>query len=235
MTPPLRGLFVTGTDTGVGKTTVSIGLLRYAQRQGRRPIPVKPVETGCDPDPADAVALLRAAGQPISLADVCPHAFRLPAAPAQAAAAEGVHLQLDRIADHIRAVAGRGDFVLVEGAGGLLVPYAAGATTADLAAALGLPLLIVARTALGTVNHTALTVREAARAGLQVAAVVLNRTTPEEGPHAAGNAASIEAVTGLRVAGPLAHVPAARRTDPDHLADVLLDGLGAPVLDRLLG
>jgi dethiobiotin synthetase len=235
MKAPLRGVFVTGTDTGVGKTTVAAGLLRYACRRGRRPIPVKPAETGCDPDPTDAVTLHRAARAPVSLSDVCPHPFRLPAAPAQAAAAEGVRLDLNQLAAHVRALAGRGDFVLVEGAGGLLVPYADGATAADLASALELPLLVVARTALGTVNHTALTLREAARSGLRVAALVLNQTTIDDGPHASGNAALITSVTNTQANGQLPFVPEQHRTDPDYLADWLLAAVGPATLDALLG
>jgi dethiobiotin synthetase len=234
MTSSLRGLFVTGTDTGVGKTTVGVGLLRYALRQGRHPIAVKPVETGCAPDPADAIALSRAAGEPLRLSDVCPHRFRLPAAPAQAAAAEGQRLDLPLIVDHIRSVATQGDFLLVEGAGGLLVPYADGATAADLAATLHLPLLIVARTALGTVNHSSLTIREAARAGLPVAALILNETAAEPGPHTAGNAALIADVTGVRAAGQLPYISPDRRDDADYIADQLLGALGPATLAQLL-
>jgi dethiobiotin synthetase len=231
----LRGLFVTGTDTGVGKTTISTGLLRYALRRGRRPIPVKPAETGCAPDPTDAIALRQAAGAPLTLAEVCPHQLRLPAAPAQAASAEGVLLDLDQLANHVRKVAARGDFVLVEGAGGLLVPYAGASTAADLAGALGLPLLIVARTALGTINHAALTLREARHRGLPVAAVLLNQTTREEGPHASGNAALITAVTGTPVTCQLPFVPDRERADPERIADLLVSAIGTPVLDSLLG
>ena len=85
---PLRGLFVTGTDTGVGKTLVAAGLLRYARRLGLVPIPFKPVETGCDPEPLDALCLWRAARPPVPAGDVCLYPLRLPAAPALAAAAE---------------------------------------------------------------------------------------------------------------------------------------------------
>src|SRR5579862_4518229 len=92
-----RGLFVTGTDTGVGKTMVSVALLRLAQRRGLTPIPFKPAETGCDPHPADARALWLAARRPVAEADVVLYAFRLPAAPAQAAAAEGARIDLQSI------------------------------------------------------------------------------------------------------------------------------------------
>jgi dethiobiotin synthetase len=230
-----RGLFVTGTDTGVGKTVVSVALLRLAHRRGLRPIPFKPAETGCTPHPADARALWIAAQRPVSEADVCLYALRLPAAPAQAAAAEGVHIDFQRIADQAGVLARKGDLLIVEGAGGLLVPYATGLTCADIAARLELPILIVARTALGTVNHTALTLREAARASLDVAGVILNRTREDEGPHEAGNADLITGLTGQRPLGTLPWLPPERASDPDAAADALAISLGKPALDRLLG
>ncbi len=105
---PVRGLFVTGTDTGVGKTTISVALLRYARRRGMTPIPFKPAETGCDPDPADAGALWRAASPPVPATAVCLYALRLPAAPAQAAAAEGKRIDIERIAEQAAALAANG-------------------------------------------------------------------------------------------------------------------------------
>src|SRR5204863_4198260 len=101
----LRGLFVTGTDTGVGKTLVSAGLLRLARRAGRVPIPFKPVETGCDPEPADARRLWRAAAPPIAADEVCVHALPLPAAPELAAAAVGLRIDLDALVDRARSLA----------------------------------------------------------------------------------------------------------------------------------
>ncbi len=233
--PPRRGLFVTGTDTGVGKTMVSIALLRLAQRRGLTAIPFKPAETGCDPHPADARALWLAARAPVAEADVVLYAFRLPAAPAQAAAAEGARIDLQRIADRASALAAKGDFLLVEGAGGLLVPYAPGVTCADIAARLRLPLLVVARTALGTVNHTALTLREAARASLEVAGLILNRTTETEGPHETGNAELISDLTGQRPLGTLPWLRPEMAGDPDAVADALAMSIGEPALEKLLG
>jgi dethiobiotin synthetase len=230
-----RGLFVTGTDTGVGKTLVSVALLRLAQRRGLRPIPFKPAETGCDPHPADARALWRAARPPVAETDVCLYALRLPAAPAQAAAAEGVRIDLQRIVEHAAKLAAAGDLLIVEGAGGLLVPYSAGVTCADIAARLELPLLIVARTSLGTVNHTALTFREAGRASLEIAGVILNRTTEAEGPHETGNAALITDLNGQRPLGTLPWLPPERASAPDAVADALLTSLGEHVLEKLLG
>lgn len=231
---PLRGFFVTGTDTGVGKTTLSCALLRHARRTGLVPIPFKPAETGCRPHPVDAHALWTAARPPTSRADTCLYAFALPAAPSQAAAAEGARIDIDRIVAHAHRLAAAGDFLLVEGAGGLLVPYADGATAADLACRLGLPLLVVARTALGTINHTALTVREAERAGLEVSAVFLNRTAAAAEPHEGGNAELIGALTGYRPLGPLPWLPAPQAADPDQLADALVVAAGTPALAELL-
>jgi dethiobiotin synthetase len=232
---PIRGLFVTGTDTGVGKTTISVALLRYARRRGMTPIPFKPAETGCDADPADARALWRAASPPVPETDVCLYALRLPAAPAQAAAAEGKRIEIEWIAEQAAALAAKGDFLIVEGAGGLLVPYNDGLTGADIAARLRLPLLIVARTALGTVNHTALTLREAGRTALDVAGLILNRTTASASPHEAGNADLIEGLTGRRPLGTFPWLPPASAHDPDALADALAISVGEQALETLIG
>ena len=230
----LRGLFVTGTDTGVGKTLVSAGLLRLASRAGRVPIPFKPVETGCDPEPADARRLWRAAAPPIAADDVCVHALPLPAAPELAASAVGLRIDLDGLVERARRLALQGDFLLVEGAGGLLVPYAGALTTADLAARLGLPLLVVGRMALGTINHVALTLAEAGRRGLTVAGCLLNRTEPTIGPHEPGNLELIAAVSGRRPLGVVAHLPPALREDDDAAADAVRDAVGDEGLRLLL-
>jgi dethiobiotin synthetase len=232
--PGPRGLFVTGTDTGVGKTGVAAALLRAARRRGLRPVPFKPVETGCDPEPLDARLLAQAAGWTGPLTDVCPHPLRLPAAPALAARAEDVRLDIEALAAQGLALAARGDFLVVEGAGGLLVPYAAGATTVDLALRLGLPVVVVARTALGTINHTALTVREARRSGLEIAGVILNKTTPTADPHEPANAELIRSLIGLAPLGSLPYLSADARADPDRLADALAGAIDPRALARLL-
>jgi dethiobiotin synthetase len=232
---PAGGLFVTGTDTGVGKTLIAVGLLRLARRRGRVPIPFKPVETGCAPDPADALRLWRAATPPIAATDVCPHPLPLPAAPALAAAAVGRRLDLLALADRAHALAARGDFLLVEGAGGLLVPYADGETTADLAARIGLPLLIVGRMALGTINHVCLTIAEAKRRRLRIAGCILSRTEPELAPHEDGNVELIAAVSGERPLAVVPHLSVDARNDDDRAADALRDALGEPSLRALLG
>ncbi len=229
----LSGLFITGTDTGVGKTAVAVGLLRCAFRRGRRPIPLKPAETGCAPDADDARRLWQAAGEPIDERDVCPHRFRLPAAPAQAAPLEGQRLLLDQIVAHAQAIAAAGDWLLVEGAGGLLVPYGDDWTAADLIQRLGLATLVVARTSLGTINHSALTVQELRRRHIPIAGLILNRVAPHPEPQEEGSFRLVASGTGLQPLGPLPWLTDPR--NPDALADALERALSPSSLSALLG
>ena len=229
------GLFVTGTDTGVGKTTVAVALARLVSRLGRVSIPYKPVETGCAPDAEDARRLWEAAKPPISLVDVCPFPLALPAAPAAAAAAAGLRLDIGDLARRGHAASTRGDFLIVEGAGGLLAPYAGPSTNADLAALMGLPVLVVARTALGTINHVALTLSQLGQRGLILAGVLLVKTTAAVEPHEESNVRLIEDVTGIRPLGIFPYVPPPEATDPDRLVDALQRAVSADVLSRLVG
>ena len=170
-----RGLFVTGTDTGVGKTLVGCAILRGLRARGCDVGALKPVETGVGPfGPADALALATAAGAEDTVDEVCPQAFSLPAAPSAAARHEGREVDLRVIDAALTRQAARHDWVLVEGAGGLLVPLAPGFDMADLALRFELPLLVVTRAALGTLNHTRLTLAEARRRGLEVRGIVIS-------------------------------------------------------------
>ncbi len=194
----MRGLFVTGTDTGVGKTEVSCAILRDARARGVDAVAMKPAQSGAVAgEPSDAERLLEACGGVEPLAAICPYALAAPLAPAVAARLEGVEISFGRIVDGARALAARHDALLVEGAGGLLVPLTARETYADLAVALALPVLLVGRAGLGTVNHVALTVEALRRRGLAVAAIVLNRTAPEDDPSVATNAGEIARLTGI--------------------------------------
>lgn len=169
------GLFITGTDTGVGKTRVAAALARALRQRGVDVGVLKPAETGVgEAGPADARALREAAGSSEALAGICPQAFALPAAPAVAAAAEGRTVDREAIRGAFAAQAAGHELVLVEGAGGLRVPLDEGLDMAGLARELGLPVLVVARAALGTINHTRLTLEAAERDGLAVAGVVIS-------------------------------------------------------------
>ncbi|HET7755515.1 MAG TPA: dethiobiotin synthase [Anaeromyxobacteraceae bacterium] len=203
---PARGLFVTGTDTGVGKTEVACGLLRAWRAAGRDVAAMKPAQSGVEPGVAtDAERLADAAAtrDPVEL--VCPYSFAAPLAPAVAARVAGAEIDLGRILAAARELAGRHGSVLVEGAGGLLVPLTDRETYADLAVALAFPVLVVARTGLGTVNHTALTVEALRARGLAVAGIVLNAATVARDPSEPYNAAEIERLTGAAVLGAISH------------------------------
>ncbi len=181
----IRGLFITGADTNVGKTYVGALIAHALKAAGHRPGVYKPVASGCHREGVrlvsdDAELLWRAAGEPGELDRVCPQCFEAPLAPHLAARAEGKEIDRELLRDGLAYWLERSDVVLVEGAGGLLSPLGDNDYVADLARDLGFPLVIVARNALGTINHTLLTLHAAQtfRGGLPIAGIVLNHTAP---------------------------------------------------------
>lgn len=207
-----KGLFITGTDTGVGKTFVGGLLASLLRRRGVNVGVMKPVETGCPRRdglllPQDALFLKEKTQSQDPLEEIVPYAFELPAAPAVAAAREGITIDLRRICDTYAALAGRHDLTLVEGAGGLLVPLTGEADNASLILTLGIPALIVTRANLGTINHTLLTIRWALHLGIGVLGVLINHPS---GPISDAEQANLEALL-VRLPVPLLgivpHVP----------------------------
>lgn len=204
------GLFVTGTDTGVGKTHVAAMIARSLKKEGRKVGVYKPVASGCERDAhaaltsEDARRLWEAAGLPSDLERVCPQKFAAPLAPHLAARAEGKELEaplLRRGFDYWRE---RCETVIVEGAGGLFSPLGDAFYNADLAAELGLPLVVVAANRIGTIHATLATLLAAQtfRGGtLTIAAIVLNDAAPDDGtdPSRATNADELR----RHCAGPL--------------------------------
>ncbi len=183
----MSALFVTGTDTGCGKTAVGCALARSVRASGRRVRVLKPIETGCEMRgaeriPADALALAEAAGDDAPLARLCPYRLALPAAPEVAARDANMKLELGPIADALALARRDADLVIVEGAGGLLVPIAPRLDMAGLVAALDLPVLVAARASLGTINHTLLTLEAARARGLRVVGLVVSHTTQALAP-----------------------------------------------------
>jgi dethiobiotin synthetase len=181
-----RSLFITGTDTGIGKTTVASALAAALSRRGIGVGVVKPVETGCpaDPDgnliPADAVQLRWAAGRDDDpLESVCPFRFREPLAPSVASARGGVQLQLRTVSAAVRSVMSTASLTLVEGAGGLAVPLTQEATFADLARACDLRVLVIVGNRLGAINHARLTIDYVAHSRLELAGYIVNELQPD--------------------------------------------------------
>lgn len=173
-----KGYFITGTDTGVGKTVVTALLAIILRRQGLRVGVMKPVETGClrvedQFAPQDALFLRQISGCTAPQALITPYAFAEPLAPAIAAERAGITIEMQHIRQCYQQLLVEHDVVLVEGAGGLLVPLTAQLSMHDIAIELDLPVLIVACNRLGTINHTALTVTIACQSS-QVLGILLN-------------------------------------------------------------
>lgn len=191
-----KGLFITGTDTGVGKTFVAGLLASLLRARGIDVGVMKPVETGCPwrdgrLEPQDALYLKERAGAADPLDEICPYALEMPAAPSVAAEAAGVAIDLDRIAGWFRDLNARHQLTLVEGAGGLMVPLTDKADTTHLVQKLRIPILVVTRTSLGTINHTLLTCHWARQKRLSILGVVLNSST---GPPTPAEEANLEAL-----------------------------------------
>jgi dethiobiotin synthetase len=207
---PFR-LFVTGTDTGVGKTQASCALLSLLADEGLQPQGFKPYESGCKPlsAPADTLAMRAAARSELPVDALCPHRFRAPLAPGVAARRLGQEPDWSTtLAAWDRLSQGP---VVVEGAGGLFVPIDSQRDIIDLIAAIQAPVLLVARAGLGTLNHTALSLRALADRGLTVRAVLLSRSTPTRDPSERDNRLLLEERHGLRVLGPVPFLKDPRR------------------------
>lgn len=175
------GVFITGTDTGVGKTWVGCALAKGLRQRGVRLQIRKPVESGCPETdagllPRDARALQAASGTPEPLQRICPCRFRTPASPARAAELEKRPLTLAMLIAACRRQPGH--WLLVEGAGGFYSPLTADGVNADLAEALKLPILLVAPDRLGVIGQVLLALEAADRRGLTTAAIFLNRIAP---------------------------------------------------------
>lgn len=206
------GLFITGTDTGVGKTYVGALIARALRRSGHRVGVYKPVASGCRRKGKklisdDAVALWEAAGRPGTLARVCPQCFEAPLAPHLAARVQGCELDVRLLRRGLEYWQHRAEIILVEGVGGLMSPLGDDEYVADLAYDFGFPLIVVARNALGTINQTLQTLIAAAafRDGLPVAGIVLNHPRrPRSDASLATNRQELAARCGAPILGEVA-------------------------------
>jgi dethiobiotin synthetase len=195
----LRGLFVTGTDTGVGKSVVAASACAALAARGARVAAFKPVVTGLDDEPGEfghdheLLASVANAGQ--APEDVAPYRFGPPLSPHFAAELAGTRIEPAQLLEAARAH----ELLVCEGVGGLLVPITTGYLVRDLAIDLELPLVVAARTGLGTINHTLLTVEAAGAAGLNVAGVVMTPWPGEPARIERSNRETIERLSGVPV------------------------------------
>lgn len=222
-----KGLFITGTDTGVGKTLFAAGLAAALCHRGIDVGVMKPAESGCRRDGTvlvaeDAAFLRRAARSSDDMSLVNPYALEHPLAPGMAAELEGVRIDLGVIRRAYQALASMHDLVLVEGAGGMLVPLGGDLFMADLARELGLAVLVVARASLGTINHSLLTVRYTLSRGLVVLGLVVNNTSPQSGEAERLNTAALRRWSGVPVLGELPYI---QKTSAPCLVQAVADNV----------
>lgn len=202
----IKGWFVTGTDTGVGKTQVASGLAALAGNKLGVPVGLwKPIQSGVSPGSpeADSFRLKMGSGSPHDEAEIVTVSLSEPLAPWMAAQRSGMELDFGALVEEGRRRLAKDSFLIVEGAGGITVPVTSRELMADLAERLELPLIIVARPGLGTVNHTLLTVSYARSRGLEISGVILNGCRDPDDPSVRENAMMIEHFGGVRVIGML--------------------------------
>jgi dethiobiotin synthetase len=219
---PARGCFVTGTDTGAGKTIVAAAIVAALRARGERAAAFKPVVTGLDEPggiwPADHELLATAAGMAVS--EVTTATFGPAASPHLAAELAGRPLDLPTLVAAAGAAAAGADILVVEGVGGLLVPFG-DFDVRDLAVALGLPLIIAARAGLGTINHALLTIEAARAAGLDVRGVVLTPWPQQPSIVEQSNRATIQRLGAVPVSTLAALTP--------RVGDLALGGASLPL------
>ncbi len=199
----MRGLFVTGTDTGVGKSVLAAAICAALVRRGERVAAFKPVVTGTDDPPGDwprdHELLAAQTGQ--RPGEVTPHTFGPPVSPHLAAEMAGTAVDPESFSAAARGAAEGADALVCEGVGGLMVPLTRSYVVRDLAVELGLPLVVAARPGLGTISHTLLTVSAARSAGVAVAGVVITPWPAEPDTLTASNRETIQRLAGVKVSG----------------------------------
>ena len=213
MSPETKGIFITGTDTGVGKTVISAALLTILRNKGIDAVPMKPIQTGCIKTGAELIApdlefCLKMSGLSVSEKEkklMLPYCFEKACSPHLASEQAGQKISINRITDSLHALKEKHQFIVVEGAGGILVPIDAEKTMLDLMTAMALPVVLVARPSLGTINHTLLSIHELRRANISVSGVIINESRAASwGDIESDNIKTIERMGELQVIG---HLP----------------------------
>ena len=232
-----KGIFITGTDTGAGKTIAAATIARLLQKRGMKVGVMKPVSSGCIERGGkmvseDAELLKWAASGAFEDADVAPYRLIAPLAPSKAASLEGVRIDLSLIKDAYLRLAATCDFMVVEGVGGLMVPLIGGMLVADLVRLLELPIIVTARPNLGTVNHTVLTTFAARQLDIRTVGIIINNFP--ESPDAAEESAP-HLIASLSGAPVLGIFPRREGSDSKAIVEQLAAELdGRPETDMLL-
>jgi len=228
---PFKGLFVTGTDTEVGKTFVCALLLKLLTDSGVNATYFKPIATGCSEgisSPEDVAFVSSVSGLDLSDLIHCPIRYQKPLAPLAAARLENRPVSLDLILECYEKLMGSAEFLVVEGVGGLMVPLAPGYLVADLMQELELPALVVTRPTLGTINHTLLTLRAIHRRGIPLVGFVTNGHRDKKDEAAQSSPALIEEFSGVEFLG---HIP---RYEQEKMSIADFIGKKAPFLKRFV-
>lgn len=227
----MNGLFITGTDTDIGKTALSALLLAELRRRGMNAAPMKPAQTGCDGGVPDLDYSLAMAQMEISAEDyanMSPYRFEPACSPHLAAELAGTEIDIAEMVIAARTLASEYEFIIAEGAGGIMVPLNRREIMLDLMQALKLPILIAARPGLGTINHTLLSIRALRSDGLNIAGVVIVESqSSKSGFIEEDNLNTIEQFGKVPILGTIPYCPLLRE------ADVKYDSLPIPVVAEM--
>lgn len=233
-----KAIFITGTDTGVGKTFVTGGLGLVLQSRGFDVGVMKPVETGCPRRgksliPQDALRLTYLLRLRDSLDLIAPYRFRMPVAPLVASREEGVMISLSVISDALGTLRRLHDIILVEGAGGLLVPLTARLHYGEMCRRLRLPFILVSPNRLGTINHTLLTISASRSMGLRCVGVILNMGGKRPDPSCRSNPGILKSLSEVPLIGKVPRLKRSERT-ARSLAGVFLKAVTPRGYRRIL-
>ncbi|MEW6571816.1 MAG: dethiobiotin synthase [Nitrospirota bacterium] len=232
-----KGFFVTGTDTGVGKTIIAAALISILRRLSLKVCGMKPIETGCIRDkntlvPSDGTFLRTFADMSEDIEFVTPCCFENPLAPFAASQIEGRQVDFEKIWQAYTSLKTNCDVVVIEGIGGLLVPITNDYYVLDLAKNFGLPVIITAKPGLGTLNHTMLTVRYGLKEGLVMAGVIINYSYPPENtPAEDTNARIIRRICPIPLIGTFPHLD---KIDRGLIEEAALQQLDIDIIKRYL-
>lgn len=233
-----QAIFITGTDTGVGKTFFTAGLARWLKSCGYSVGVMKPAETGCSPRdgelfPEDAWQLKQAAECAEPIEKICPYRLPEPLAPSIAAERAGVKIDIDHVLAGLDAIKSAHDITLVKGAGGLMVPLLPSYTFADFARVAKLPVIVVAANKLGVINHLLLTLEHASCQGFTLLGYVLNRLSDDASLAADTNREVLSGLTGVGCLGELPFLSGGAPTV--ELADVFAAELDLRTIELFIG